>query len=285
VATVTQRHRKRSNFSITTASTGGGAEGGGVAVTPTLTVRDRTTHLRRLGHPHLTPTYTAARHHGRDLHDHGNIGQRTRGLPGDVHGRRRERLPDHLRAGDAHHRHDDTGHDAAAVPTPTLSFYHAAGSGWPVTRRYGLVGPRDQWQRQGLRHSQGLRRLHGWEGQERARRHRLHGRRQGYWLVAANGTVHTSRRHGYGPTSKLTLAKPIVASPPPRRQGYLLVSANGSVYNYGDAHFYGPTSKLTLAKPIVGIASTPDGKGYWLVSAGGSVYNYGDALFYGPLRS
>ena len=275
-------------FSITTASTGGGGGGGGgVAVTPTLTVTGpNDTIYVGSAIPTLTPTYTGGTPTTAATCTTTATSASAPGVyPVTCTGAVESGFQITYVPGTLTIVTTTPVTTPPPVPTPTLSFYHAAGSrlasnpagtGWWVLETSGNVK------------AYGTAKAYGGytagKGKNVPVAIASTADGKGYWLVAANGTVHTfGDANGYGPTSKLTLAKPIVGiASTPDGKGYLLVSANGSVYNYGDAHFYGPTSKLTLAKPIVGIASTPDGKGYWLVSAGGSVYNYGDALFYGP---
>ena len=265
---------------------GGGGGGGGVAVTPTLTVTGpNATIFVGSAIPTLTPTYTGGTPTTAATCTTTATSASAPGVyPVTCTGAVESGFQITYVPGTLTIVTTTPVTTPPPVPTPTLSFYHAAGSrlasnpagtGWWVLETSGNVK------------AYGTAKAYGGytagKGKNVPVAIASTADGKGYWLVAANGTVHTfGDANGYGPTSKLTLAKPIVGiASTPDGKGYWLVSAGGSVYNYGDALFYGPTSKLKVATPIVGITSTPDGKGYWLVAAGGGVFNYGDAHPYG----
>jgi ribosomal protein L24E len=100
----------------------------------------------------------------------------------------------------------------------------------------------------------------------------------GYWLVAADGSVFTfgdavAYNNGGPAVNKPIVAMEVTAS----GKGYWLVASDGSVFSFGDAHSYGGADSVPLNKPIVAMKRTRDGNGYWLVESDGRVLPFGDA--------
>jgi len=66
-------------------------------------------------------------------------------------------------------------------------------------------------------------------------------------------------------------------------RGYWLVNANGAVHTFGDARSFGSIARrIALRQPVTAIAPTGDSGGYWLVAADGSIFAFGNAALYGP---
>jgi hypothetical protein len=105
---------------------------------------------------------------------------------------------------------------------------------------------------------------------------------RGYWLVSADGAVHSfGGAPNYG-SADLPFGQAAVAiASTPDGGGYWVVTSRGAVYGFGDGHYYGSTSNIRLMAPIVGITATPDGEGYWLVASDGGVFCFGDAGYHG----
>jgi hypothetical protein len=105
---------------------------------------------------------------------------------------------------------------------------------------------------------------------------------EGYWLVTADGSVHSfGGAPNYG-SAHVPAGQAVVAiSATPHGGGYWLVTSRGDVIGFGDAHNYGSAADVRLAAPIVGMAPTPDGDGYWLVGSDGGVFCYGNAGYHG----
>jgi hypothetical protein len=64
--------------------------------------------------------------------------------------------------------------------------------------------------------------------------------RNGYWLVASDGSVFSfGDARSYGSVHR-PLNQPIAAmSSTPRGRGYRFIATDGGVFDFGDAHFYG----------------------------------------------
>jgi hypothetical protein len=104
----------------------------------------------------------------------------------------------------------------------------------------------------------------------------------GYWTVAANGTVRAfgSAQHHGDPAG--LVARPLVGGcATPSGNGYWLCGADGGVFAYGDAGFFGSTGAIALNKPVVGMAARAQADGYWLFGADGGVFAFGAAPFAG----
>ena len=105
---------------------------------------------------------------------------------------------------------------------------------------------------------------------------------KGYWLVTANGEVHSFGGAPNDGSANLPQGQRAVAiAATPDGAGYWVVTSRGAVYGFGDGHYFGSTSNVRLAAPIVGMTSTPDGEGYWLVASDGGVFCFGDAKYHG----
>jgi len=105
---------------------------------------------------------------------------------------------------------------------------------------------------------------------------------QGYWLVTADGSVHSfGGAPNYGSADVPAGQSVVGIASTPTGGGYWLVTSRGDVFGFGDAHYYGGTGNLHLASAIVGITSTHNGDGYWLVGADGGVFCFGNADFHG----
>jgi hypothetical protein len=111
---------------------------------------------------------------------------------------------------------------------------------------------------------------------------------QGFWTVAANGSVTSHNNvqyNGVSPTP-VQINEPIVGlAPTPTDAGLWLVASDGGVFSFGDARFLGSTGATRLNRPVVGIAATPTGKGYWLVASDGGIFSFGDAPYLGSSAS
>jgi len=104
----------------------------------------------------------------------------------------------------------------------------------------------------------------------------------GYWLVSADGSVHTfGGAPSYGSPRLPAGLSAVGIAATPNGGGYWIVTSRGNVYAYGDAGYYGGASYLHLVAPVVGIARTANGLGYWLVASDGGVFSFGDAAFHG----
>jgi hypothetical protein len=105
---------------------------------------------------------------------------------------------------------------------------------------------------------------------------------KGYWLVSANGTVHSfGGAPDYGSAKLPFLVAVTGIAATPNGGGYWIVTGTGNVYAFGNAQYFGGATNIHLDDPIVGITSTPSGNGYWLVASDGGVFSYGEAAFHG----
>ena len=107
--------------------------------------------------------------------------------------------------------------------------------------------------------------------------------RNGYWAVAADGTVHARGDAGdHGGLGGTPLSAPIVGmAATPSGGGYWLLGRDGGIFAFGDADFFGSTGDMRLNQPVVGMTASPTGKGYWFVAADGGIFAFGDAAFHG----
>jgi type VII secretion-associated serine protease mycosin len=105
----------------------------------------------------------------------------------------------------------------------------------------------------------------------------------GYWVVAADGTVHAYGKAGFaGDLRGRPPAAPIVAAAPTSTgRGYWLAGADGAVYAFGDAKHHGSMQGRALNGAIVGMSVTPSGRGYLLLGSDGGIFTFGDAKFRG----
>ena len=106
-----------------------------------------------------------------------------------------------------------------------------------------------------------------------------------YDTVTANAVVASfGAAYNYGPTSPLTLDKPIVAlAPTTDGNGYWEAAADGGVFTFGTAPFRGSMGGHPLDAPVVGLAGTEDQNGYWEAAADGGVFTFGSATFAGSM--
>jgi N-acetylmuramoyl-L-alanine amidase len=107
---------------------------------------------------------------------------------------------------------------------------------------------------------------------------------KGYWLLGADGRVHSYGSAGYHGSIAVTetTTQPVVAmASTPDGRGYWLVGRLGRVSAFGDARYDGGAARDHLSQPVVSIAAAPQGNGYWIVGRSGRVINVGDAGFYG----
>jgi subtilisin family serine protease len=108
----------------------------------------------------------------------------------------------------------------------------------------------------------------------------------GYWVVTADGGVHTFGNAGfYGSESGKSHATIVAGARTPDGRGYWLAAADGAVYSFGDARYYGGMSGHRLNGGIVGMAAMPDGHGYILLGSDGGIFNFGSSRFYGSTGS
>lgn len=107
----------------------------------------------------------------------------------------------------------------------------------------------------------------------------------GYDMVAANGSLYSyGDAYNYGPTTPLTLNKPVVGvAGTIDGNGYWEVAGDGGVFTFGTALFYGSMGGQPLNQPVVGIASVENEGGYWEVAADGGIFSFGDASFFGSM--
>ncbi len=104
----------------------------------------------------------------------------------------------------------------------------------------------------------------------------------GYWIVTADGGVHTFGNAGfYGSESGKPHAQIIAGARTPDGKGYWLAAKDGAVYSFGDARYYGGMAGQHLNGSIVGMAAMPDGHGYILLGSDGGIFNFGSSHFYG----
>ena len=106
-----------------------------------------------------------------------------------------------------------------------------------------------------------------------------------YDTATASGVVSSfGAAYNYGPTSALTLNRPIVAlATTTDGNGYWEAAADGGVFTFGTATFQGSMAGHPLSAPVVGIASTEDQGGYWQVASDGGVFAFGTAPFDGSM--
>ncbi len=106
----------------------------------------------------------------------------------------------------------------------------------------------------------------------------------GYWIAAADGSVHPfGSAAGHGDAT-LPTGQHAVGVARAAGGGYWVATSTGSVAAVG-APALGSLAGIPVAAPVVGITATPDGAGYWMVGADGGVFAFGDARFFGSMAS
>lgn len=105
----------------------------------------------------------------------------------------------------------------------------------------------------------------------------------GYWVVGADGGVHTFNTPFYGAATGAT--DPAGIATRPQGDGYWIAGKDGGVFTFGNAPYHGslPEMGVTPNQPIVAILATPSGNGYMLIGADGGTYHFGDAPDNGSL--
>ena len=106
-----------------------------------------------------------------------------------------------------------------------------------------------------------------------------------YDMATATGEVSSfGAAYNYGPTSPLSLNKPVVGlATTTDGNGYWEAAADGGVFTFGTAPFQGSMAGQRLNAPVVGIAGTEDQDGYWEAAADGGVFGFGSAPFLGSM--
>ena len=110
--------------------------------------------------------------------------------------------------------------------------------------------------------------------------------RSGYWMLGADGVVHSfgdAVHHGDG-----QLALPAVdVEPSPSGAGYWLVDEAGGVSTFGDAVHLGDgdRGRLDPGEVVTSLSATPTGNGYWLFTSRGRVLPFGSAGDFGGLEA
>ena len=107
----------------------------------------------------------------------------------------------------------------------------------------------------------------------------------GYWLVTAAGaSTPSGMRPCSGRRRPDVPVVDAVAAPD--GQGYWLLFANGVVHTFGDASSWGaPLGYVNSFNPAAAIFPTSDGEGYWVATARGDVFSYGNAPFLGGMSA
>ena len=110
---------------------------------------------------------------------------------------------------------------------------------------------------------------------------------KGYYIVLANGRVHTfGDANHFGDMSGKPLNKPVIGmSVTPTGKGYWLVGEDGGIFNFGDAGFFGSTGDMKLNAPVIDLAPAVDNNGYYLLAKDGGVFTFGSADFKGSTGS
>ncbi len=106
-----------------------------------------------------------------------------------------------------------------------------------------------------------------------------------YDLTDAAGQVSSfGAAYNYGPTSPLTLNKPVVGlATTTDGNGYWEAAGDGGVFTFGTAPFRGSMGGRSLNAPVVGIAGTEDQSGYWEAAADGGIFAFGSAPYAGSM--
>jgi hypothetical protein len=106
-----------------------------------------------------------------------------------------------------------------------------------------------------------------------------------YDVANAAGQVSSfGAAYNYGPSSPLTLNRPVVGlATTTDGNGYWEAAADGGVFSFGTAPFRGSMAGQPLVAPVVGIAATEDQGGYWEAAADGGVFAFGTASFQGSM--
>jgi hypothetical protein len=107
-----------------------------------------------------------------------------------------------------------------------------------------------------------------------------------YWLISADGTVHTFG--GVASFGSLPAGVTAVDLEPARDdQGYWILGSDGKVYAFGTAQAFGDADLSTFGpgELVASISSTPTGLGYWIFTNRGRVIAKGDAQSFGDLTS
>jgi hypothetical protein len=110
--------------------------------------------------------------------------------------------------------------------------------------------------------------------------------RIGYWMVAANGTVHAFggvNAMGNAPTTSTA----VHIEPAPTGNGYWIVDTLGRVFAFGDARRLGNANRALLVpgEVITSLSATPTGRGYWLFTDRGRELPFGDTKDFGDLHA
>jgi hypothetical protein len=116
--------------------------------------------------------------------------------------------------------------------------------------------------------------------------------RSGYWMLGADGTVHSfGRAPALGNVaSQLTAGRAFGVratklEPVPALDGYWIVDTLGRVSAFGTARALGNATGLAAGEQVTSMSSTRSAKGYWLFTNRGRVFTFGDAKSYGDLSA
>jgi uncharacterized delta-60 repeat protein len=110
---------------------------------------------------------------------------------------------------------------------------------------------------------------------------------RGYWVLGEHGVV---RRFGDAGPVPVILSldadeRAVSLSATPTDRGLWVFTDRGRALPFGDATTFGDLSSLALNAPIIDSVATPTGQGYYLVAEDGGVFAFGDAVFRGSLGS
>jgi hypothetical protein len=114
-------------------------------------------------------------------------------------------------------------------------------------------------------------------------------RRSGYWMLTADGHVHSFGDAGvFGqPFPIAGGARAVDLEPSPSAAGYWVLDNSGRVRHYGDAGYFGSVAggRLDPGERAVSLSATPSASGYWVFTSRGRAVPFGDAGFFGDVAA
>ena len=103
----------------------------------------------------------------------------------------------------------------------------------------------------------------------------------GYWILTADGGVHSRGASWYGNAAVPTGDRATTIAGLPDGSGYWVFTDRGRAIPFGNARHYGDMSGTALNGPVIASVPTPSGLGYWMIASDGGVFSFGDARFHG----
>ena len=112
--------------------------------------------------------------------------------------------------------------------------------------------------------------------------------RAGYWMLGAEGTVHSfGAAESFGVHAVAPGRSAVDIEPTPSGRGYWVLDDSGAVGSFGDATGYGGVPPAVLGPDEIptSLSATSTGQGYWVFTNRGRATSFGDARFLGDVST